>query len=269
MAGSSRAARAAANKALAGALDGVDRAALSEELFSIAAAIEGNIGLRRAFADPSREGSAKRDLAERLFGGKVSEAANTVIGEVVAQRWSSEGDLRDAVEALAVRALLASAEKAGRIDAVENELFRFERIVAADTGLRDTLSSRNTDAEGKAGVVRQLLEGKTAPETLRLAEQAVRVNRGRRLDRVLEVYLKLAADRREELTALVTVAVPLDERQQSRLKSALRSMYGKQVTLQTVLDPSVVGGIRVQIGDEVVDGTVVRRLDAVRRDLAG
>ena len=269
MAGSSRAARAAADKALAGALEGVDRAALSEELFSIGATIENNIGLRRAFADPSREGTAKRDLAERLFGGKVSEAANTVIGEVVAQRWSSEGDLSDAFEALAVRALLASAEKAGRIDDVENQLFRFERIVAADTGLRDALSTRNSDAEGKAGVVRQLLAGKAAPETQRLAEQAVLVPRGRRLDRVLETYLKLAADRRQELTALVTVAVPLDERQESRLRSALRSIYGKPVTLQTVLDPSVVGGIRVLIGDEVVDGTVVRRLDAVRRDLAG
>ncbi|CAN7360911.1 F0F1 ATP synthase subunit delta [Knoellia sp. LjRoot47] len=269
MAGSSRAARAAADTALAGALDGVDRAALSEELFSIASAIEGNIGLRRAFADPSREGSAKRDLAERLFGGKVSEPANNVLGEVVAQRWSSEGDLGDAFEALAVRALLASAEKAGRIDDVENQLFRFERIVAADSGLRDMLSSRNTDAEGKAGVVRRLLEGKAAPETVRLVEQAVLVPRGRRLDRVLESYLKLAADRREELTALVTVAVALDERQQSRLKSALRSIYGKPVNLQTVLDQSVVGGIRVQVGDEVVDGTVVRRLDAVRRDLAG
>ena len=269
MAGSSRAARAAADEALASALDGVDRAALSEELFSIAAAIEGNIGLRRAFADPSREGSGKRDLAERLFGGKVSEAANTVIGEVVAQRWSSEGDLGDADEALAVRALLASAEKAGRIDDVENQLFRFERIVASDTGLRDTLSSRNTDARGKAGVVRSLLEGKVAPETLRLAEQAVLEPRGRRLDRVLESYLKMAAERREELTALVTVAVSLDGQQQARLKSALRSMYGKQVSLQTVLDPSVVGGIRVQVGDEVVDGTVARRLDTVRRDLAG
>lgn len=269
MRGSSRGARAAADKALALALDGVDRAALSEELFSIAGAIEGTVGLRRAFADPSREGSAKRDLADRIFGGKVSEAANAVTGEVVAQRWSSEGDLSDTLEALAVQALLASAEKAGRIDDVENELFRFERIVAADTGLRDTLSSRNTDAEGKAGVVRKLLEGKAAPETIRLAEQAVRVARGRRLDRVLETYLRLAANRRDELTALVTVAIPLDERQQSRLTSALRSIYGRKIILQTVLDPGVVGGIRIQIGDEVVDGTVLRRLDALRRDLAG
>lgn len=269
MRGTSRGARLAAEKALNLALDGVDRAALAEELFAINAAIDADPSLRRAFADPSREGDAKRGLADRIFGGKVSEAANTLTGEVVAQRWAVEGDLGDTFESLAVRALLASAEKSDRLDAVEDELFRFERIVAGDTGLRDTLSSRNTDASGKAGVVRRLLEGKASPETIRLAEQAVLVPRGRRLDRVLESYLKLAASRREELTALVSVAVPLDERQQSRLKSALRAIYDTKVNLQTVLDPSVVGGIRIQIGDEVVDGTVLRRLDTVRRDLAG
>ena len=269
MRGSSRGARVAADKALTEALDGVDRAALAEELFSIAGAIEGDVSLRRAFADPSREGDAKRALADRLFGGKVSEAANNLTGEVVAQRWSDEGDLGDTFEALAVRALIASAEKAGRVDAVEDELFRFERIIAADAELRDTLSSRNTDATGKAGVVHTLLAGKAAPETIRLAEQAVLVPRGRRLDRVLDAYLKLAATRHDELLARVTAVVPLDERQQSRLASALRELYGKKVTLQMVLDPSIIGGIRVQIGDEVVDGTVLRRLDTVRRDLAG
>lgn len=269
MRGSSRGAGLAADKALNLALDGVDRAALAEELFAIAGTIEGNVALRRSFADPAREGEAKRALADRIFGGKVSEAANTLTGEVVAQRWASEGDLSDTFEALAVRALLASAEKAGRIDSVEDELFRFERIVAGDTGLRDTLSSRNQDAAGKAGVVRSLLEGKASPETVRLAQQAVLVARGRRLDRVLESYLKLAATRRDELTAVVSVAIPLDERQKSRLASVLRDIYGKKVTLQTVLDKNVVGGIRVQIGDEVVDGTVARRLESVRHDLAG
>lgn len=269
MRGSSRGAGLAADKALNLALDGVDRNALAEELFAIGGTIEADPGLRRAFADPSRDGEAKRGLADRIFGGKVSETATNLTGEVVAQRWASDGDLSDTFESLAVRALLASAEKAGRIDAVEDELFRFERIVAGDTELRDTLSSRNTDAAGKAGIVRGLLEGKASPETVRLAEQAVLVARGRRLDRVLESYLKLAATRRDELTAVVSVAIPLDERQQSRLASALRDIYGKKVTLQMVLDKSVVGGIRVQIGDEVVDGTVARRLESVRHDLAG
>jgi F-type H+-transporting ATPase subunit delta len=104
---------------------------------------------------------------------------------------------------------------------------------------------------------------------VRLAEQAVRVPRGRRLDRVMEAYLDLAARRRDELTALVTVAAPLTEQQSARLRSALESHYGKAVTLQVVLEPEVMGGIRVQVGDEVVDGTVLRRLEEARRHVTG
>jgi F-type H+-transporting ATPase subunit delta len=170
---------------------------------------------------------------------------------------------------LAVQALLAAAERERRIDRVEDELFRFERIVAGDKALLDTLSSRNTDGSGKATLVHGLLEGKVAPETTRLVEQAVRVPRGRRLDQVLESYLKLAAQRRDELTALVTVAAPLSEQQHARLRSALEAHYSKAVSLQVVEDPAVMGGIRVQVGDEVVDGTVLRRLDEARRHVTG
>ncbi|MDO5501793.1 MAG: F0F1 ATP synthase subunit delta [Actinomycetia bacterium] len=270
MRGSSRAAAAAVQEAFDGVLGGsVDRAGLADELFSAAAVIDGNPSLRRALADPSREGAAKKGLAERLFGGKVSAEAASLVGAVAAGRWSAEGDFSDTLESLAVQSLLAKAEGEGRIDAVEDELFRFERIVAGDSELRDTLSSRNTDGPGKASVVRRLLEGKAQPETIRLAEQAVTTPRGRRLDRIMDSYLTLAATRRDELSALVTVAHPLTEQQQARLRTALENIYSKSVSLQTVIDSSVVGGIRVQIGDEVVDGTVLRRLDDVKRHIAG
>lgn len=270
MRGSSRAAAAAAQEAFDGVLGGAgDRSALGEQLFSVAALVDANPSLRRALADPSREASAKQLLAERLFGGKISPAATVIVSAVAAGRWSEEGDLSDMLESLAVQAFLSQAESEGRIDAVEEELFRFERIIAGDAGLRDTLSSRNPDAEGKAALVRRLLEGKAHPETIRLAEQAVTYPRGRRLDRVMEGFLKLAAQRRDELTALVTVAAPLTEQQAARLRSALENIYGKAVTLQTVLDPTVMGGIRVQVGDEVVDGTVLRRLEEARRHITG
>ena len=85
----------------------------------------------------------------------------------------------------------------------------------------------------------------------------------------MEAYLELASRRREELTALVTVAAPLTEQQSARLRSALESHYGKSVILQVVLEPEVMGGIRVQVGDEVVDGTVLRRLEEARRHVTG
>ena len=264
--GSAKAAQAALDAALAGD-PGWD--AIAEELFAVTGVVDGNASLRRALADPSREGSDKSGLARSLFGGKIGETTTGLVADVAGQRWSAERDLADTLESLAVQALLATAERERRIDRVEDELFRFERIVAGNPGLRDTLSARNTDASGKAALVHGLLEGKTAPETGRLVEQAVRSPRGRRIDQVLEDYLHLAAQRRDELTAHVTVAAPLTEQQHSRLRSALEGHYGKSVSLQVIEDPAVMGGIRVQVGDEVVDGTVLRRLDEARRHVTG
>jgi F-type H+-transporting ATPase subunit delta len=270
MRGSSRAAALAGSKALDAALaGGVDRAALGDELLGVTGIIDGNATLRRALADPSREPSQKQGLAESLLTGKVSPEAVVIVKNLVGQRWSTERDLSDTLEDLGVESILAGAESAGRIDAVEDELFRFERTVAGNPGLRDALTNRNAPGEAKAQLVSQLLEGKSSAETVRLTRQSVLAPRGRRIDRTLEHYLALAAKRREQLTAVVTVASDLTEQQAERLSAALQRIYGKPVLLQVVLDTEVLGGIRVQVGDEVVDGTVLRRLEEARRRLAG
>ncbi len=270
MRGSSRAAAAAGQRAFQSALaSGADWGTLAEDLFGITALIDGNATLRRAVADPSRDARAKRDLVARLFGGKVNQAAVDVLSELVAQRWSTERDLSDTVESLAVETVLAAAEAGGRGDQVEDELFRFERIVAGNPDLRDALVNRNVDPQRKAELVGRLLQGKVTAETARLARQSVLAPRGRKFDRTLELYLALAAKRREQLTAVVIAAVPLDETQRHRLAAALQGIYGKPIQLQLVIDEKVVGGIRVQIGDEVVDGTILRKLEGARRHFAG
>jgi F-type H+-transporting ATPase subunit delta len=270
MRGSSRAAALAGSKALDAALAaGVDRTKLGDELLAVTALVDGNATLRRALADPSRDAAQKQALAERLLTGKVSPEAVVVVKNLVGQRWSTERDLSDTLEDLGIESVLAAAESGGRLDAVEDELFRFERTVAGSPELRDALTNRNAPGEAKAEVVTRLLTGKASPETVRLARQAVLAPRGRRFDRTLEHMLGLAAKRREQLTAVVTVAADLDDRQSERLAAALQQIYGKPVLLQVVLDPAVLGGIRVQIGDEVVDGTVLRRLDEARRHIAG
>jgi F-type H+-transporting ATPase subunit delta len=263
---SAKAVQAAFDSALAGTSDWQT---LAEELFAVTDVVDGSASLRRALADPSRDVADRQGLARKLFGGRTGATTTGLVSEVAGQRWAAERDLGDTLESLAVQTMLATAERERRIDRVEDELFRFERIVAGDPALRDTLSSRNTDADGKAALVRGLLDGKAAPESIRLAEQAVRRPRGRRFDRVLEEYLRLASRRRDELTALVTVAAPLTEQQLARLGSALEAHYRKPVTLQVVQDPAVLGGIRVQVGDEVVDGTVLRRLEEARRHVTG
>lgn len=266
MQGSSRAAARAARDAFGTSLDsGADLRILAEDLFGITAALDENAALRRALADPSREGPAKAELVRRLFSGRVSAAAGALLEMLVAQRWSAERDLSDTLESLAVEAVVASAERAGRADQVEDELFRFERIVAGNPALRDALTDRRADVRSKERVVARLLAGRASDETIRLARQAVLAPRGRRFDRVLEGYLAVAATRREELAATVTTAVDLDVRQRERLVAALSRHYGKPVHLNVVLDPSVVGGIRVQVGDDVVDGTILRRLEEARR----
>ncbi len=268
MQGSSRGALAASQQALEAALrDGADGTVLGDELFAVDAALESSAALRRAVADPSRDGTAKAALADRLFGARVGAAALKVVSTIVQQRWASERDLTDTVESLAVQAVLAVAERGVRADRVEDELFRFERLVAATPQLRDVLTDRTVPGAAKAEVVATLLDAKAAPETLRLARQAVLAPRGRRFSAVVEEYLDIASTRRVQLTATVTSAVDLDPQQRDRMAAALGSIYGRTIHLNTVVDASVIGGIRVQIGDEVVDGTVLRKLDSARRHM--
>jgi F-type H+-transporting ATPase subunit delta len=266
MQGSSRAAAAASRDAFTGALAaGADRLRLAEELFAVVAVLDGNATLRRAVADPSRDGAAKAALVERLFTGKVGAEALAVLKGIASQRWSNERDLSDTIESYAVESVIASAEEGERADRVEDELFRFERIVAADAKLRTALTDETVPADKRAALVDALLVGKVADETLRLAHQAVTAPRGRRFDRTVEDYLDTASRRREQQTATVTSAVPITEDDVTRLAAGLAAIYGGKVHLNTIVDPRVMGGVKVEIGDEVIDGTVLRRLEGARR----
>ena len=268
MQGSSRAAFAAGHDAFAAALgSGADRSALGEDLFAVTAALDSSAALRRALVDPSRSVAAKQALADGLFGPKVSAAATDVLKVLVSQRWADDQDLGDAIESLAVEAVVVSAEANGRLDDLEDELFRFGRVVAADPGLREAFAAHGGDDNIKAALVEALLEGKASPETIRLARQAAVFPRGRRFAHVLDTYLGIAARRREQLTAMVTVAVALDEDQRQRLATALSAIYHRAVQINVVIDAALIGGIRVQVGDEVVDGTILRRLQEAERAL--
>lgn len=270
MQGSSRKALAAARQVLGSTLAGQgDPTTTARDLFAVIDVIDSNATLRRALADPSRESEAKRGLVQRLFGGKITNDAMAVLTAVVGERWSSERDLSDGIERLAVEAATASAEKQGRADALENEMFRFERAVAGDAGLRDAFGDRARSGSDKSVLAGRLLDGKVTPETALLAGRAAGYARGRRFDRVMEEYLAGIASRRGQSQAIVTSAVALSDAQDERLQAALSKMYGKPVQTNVVIDPSVVGGIKVAIGDDIIDGTVERRLDEARAHLSG
>lgn len=269
MLGSSRAALAEGRDTLRQQIGDADAGALGSELFAVGNLLDANRSLRRALADPSRDAHGKQDLAARLLDGKVSNPALAVVRTLVAQRWSEEVDLVSAIEELAVESVLTGAERDGALDRVEDELFRFERIVAGSPDLQNALSDyRRSDAD-KAALVGGLVEGKVAPQTHQLIVQAVAHPRDQRLGRILKVYGDVAARLREQLTATVTSAIPLDEALQNRLGEALSRIYGRTVRTDLVIDPSVVGGLRVQIGDEIIDGTILSRLGQAQRLLAG
>ena len=214
MQGSSRAAFAAGRVAFAAALaSGVDRSALAEDLFGVMDALDSSASLRRAMVDPSRDVTAKRGLVAGLFGSRISDVATGLLNVLVAQRWAGDRDLGDATESLAVEAVVAGAEAAGRLEALEDDLFRFGRLVAADSELRDALSAHDGDEDAQTALVEALLAGKSSAETIRLVRQATVHARGRRFGKVLEEYLAIAARRKQQRIALVTAAFPLDDAQ--------------------------------------------------------
>lgn len=267
MQGASRSALAQSREVFSQALaQDTDRGRLGEELIQVAGVIDTNAVLRRALADPSREGGAKAELANRLLGGKVSELAAQVASAVASRRWASEGDFTATLESFGIEAILAQAEAAGRLSQVEDELFRFGRTVDGTSELRAALTNRRAPAQAKAQLVRSLLQGRSAPETVRLAELAA-THRVTRFDHALEQQLSIAAQRQEQLSATVTSATELSPEQLERLTSALSKHYGRAVRANAVIDPAVVGGIRVEIGDEIINGTILSRLDEARRKL--
>jgi F-type H+-transporting ATPase subunit delta len=271
MRGTSRASLAAAKKRLAAVLAGApaDQASgLGDELFAVAALLDREPGLRRSLSDPSRGGSDRVALAEGLLRGKLGAAALEQVAAVVADRWSEPGDLADACEQLAVLAVAQSADAAGQLDELEDELFRFGRIVGANPALRAALSNRFAPAAARTELVGRLLAGRVTAAALRLITQATAQPRGRSLDAGLERYASLAAELRQRLIAVVRVAVPLTDEQRTRLAAALAAAYGHDVHLNVVLDQQVVGGMSVRIGDELINGTVAGRLAELRRDLA-
>jgi F-type H+-transporting ATPase subunit delta len=246
-----------------------DAPAVGEDLFGVTDLLAANPSVRRALTDPSRDGEAKAQFVTRLLGGKIGGPTIDLLSGLVRGRWSRAGDLTDAVEHLAVTSVLAGAERAGRLDSVEDELFRFARTIAGDQGLRDAFSARTEGVDRKAQLVQALLGGKASPETVRLAVQAAVSPRGLRTEQALESFVEAAAQRRQQLVAHVVAALPLTEAQRARLATVLQRQYGRAIRLNLDVDPDVVGGIRVEVGGEVVDGTVSARLDEARRRLAG
>jgi len=271
MNGASREALAAARERLDALTDNtsVDAGSLADELAAVTALLHREVSLRRVLTDPAQAAEAKADLAQRLIGTQVGGPAADLVTGTVRSRWSQSRDLVDALEELANIADLTAAQRRGTLDNVEDELFRFGRIVTSNTELRAALTNRAATALAKGELLRSLLGGRADATTERLVTRLVAAPRGRSLESGLESLSKLAAERRDRMVAVVTSAVPLSDQQKQRLGGALAKLYGRTMHLNLDVDPEVVGGIRVQVGDEVINGSIADRIEDAGRRLAG
>ena len=243
-----------------------EAATLGDQLFGVAAVVRRDVALRRALTDSSVEGESKAGLARAVFSSALDQPALDLVAEAASRRWIASTDLPDALERVAVAATVRSAGADGQ--KVGDELFAVRRLINDNPELRGALADQSRSPEDRSGLLLGLLEGKTLRATGVLLGQAVSRGRGT-VDSALEEYLELAAQALDEAVATVHTARELSTDEQQRLAAALGTQYGRSVQLHVVVDPELIGGLRVEIGDDVIDGTVVSRLDDARRRLAG
>ncbi|WP_349828982.1 F0F1 ATP synthase subunit delta [Brevibacterium litoralis] len=248
------------------AIDAGQAAPVARGLLDVVSVLAENAQLRKVLADASIEASRKDGLLASLFSGQVDGTALEIATAAAGQRWARTQDYVTALEVAGVTAVAAEAQAAGQLGRVEEEVFRFSRLTESDHQLGWALGSP-APAGAKRTLVADLLGGRASDFTLTLVSQAVSHPRGKRVSEALDEYSSTLAARQRRSVAEVTVAKPLDEAQQERLRAALSASYGRELVLNVTVDPTVVGGVRVRVGDEVMNGSISDRLSDVRRRL--
>ena len=234
------------------------------DMFAVVDALDSSATLRRAVTDPGTPEGARRGLVHGLFDGKVDRAVADFVAEAATLRWAGGRTFAAALERQAVHAVLIVADRRGDLEDTEDQLFRFARFVESNPDLRNVLADRSIDRSKRQELVGELLRDRATDATIMLAKRAVAA-RERTFANTIEGYVTLAAAQKNRVVATVRVAKPLTSNQRDRLHAALTKQIGRDVAIQEVIDPEILGGVRVELGDEVFEGTVVDRLEAARR----
>ena len=241
---------------------------LSSELFFAAEVLAGNVPLRRAFADISRDAAAKGALVKDLFGKSVGTAALSLLTDISTLRWSAGGDIVHVLEQLAIEAEGSAANIDGALDRVEDELFAVSRIIVENFELRKALVGSGAQA-AKAALITEVLAKSATPSTIKLSVALVTSLRGRSIEAAFADYLFGLANRRNRLIADVRVATAISADQKVRLAAAIEKQVGQPTRVNIQIDPTILGGVSVRFADELVDGSVSNRLADAGRALAG
>jgi F-type H+-transporting ATPase subunit delta len=242
---------------------------VADDLASVVKLLARESVLTRHLADPADDPSPKLGLLETLLEDKVGDTSLEVLKAAVSGRWSSDANLVDAVEHVARLALLVRAEREDVAGDVEEQLFRFSRILDAQPGLASLLSDYSAPAEGRVKLLRDVLDSGSGVNatTVQLLSQTVELLRGERADEAVLELAELAVARRGEVVAHVSAAADLSDAQRTRLTEVLTRIYGHPVSLQMHINQKLLGGLNIAVGDEVIDGTLSSKLAAAETKL--
>jgi F-type H+-transporting ATPase subunit delta len=164
-------------------------------------------------------------------------------------------------------ALFTVVKAEGDIDRVEDELYRFGKLLESNNELKQALSAPKVDLSERVKVVEELLGDKVSPHTLGMVTFVLAQERGRQLPEILEGLSELAAEARTAVVAEVRSATPLDDKQLKELAAALSNATKKKVEVKAIVDPSIIGGVVTKVGDTVIDGSVKRRLEQLKEQV--
>jgi F-type H+-transporting ATPase subunit delta len=268
---STEALTAATNRLLqqSATLDENGLGALGSDLSNVGHLLLSQPVLRRTLAEATTDVEHRAGVMSSLLSGKIGDPASAIVDFTVRQPWASGRDLADGLIRLSRTAMFLRAERSGELDEVEDQLFRFGRIVDSTPDLSVLLDDPTTPGDARAALVQRLLAGRARPLTSELLEELARDPGGRSFSFGVAEIVTQAAERTQKIVATVESAIPLDGEQTSRLIAALTKVYGRPVSAHVLVQPGLRGGMRVRVGDEVIDGSVAGRLDALRRRMAG
>jgi len=250
-------------------LDDTGLGALGSDLAGIGQLLSSQAPLRRTLSEATSDVEQRAGVMRSLLTGKIGQPAATITDFVVRQSWAGGRDLASGFIRLGRTAMFLRAERSGELDEIEDQLFRFARIIDGAPNLSVILDDPTTTGEARASLVGRLLAGRSHGLTADLLEQLARNPGGRSFSHGVGEMVTHAAERKDKVVATVESATELTIEQNSRLTASLAKMYGRPVSVHVTVRPDLGGGVRVRVGDEVIDGSVAGRLDALRRRLAG
>ncbi|MFL1597946.1 F0F1 ATP synthase subunit B/delta [Gordonia amicalis] len=263
MRATSREAALAVSSAFDSSASSLDSDALvkaSDELTEVIRLLDTNPVLRKRLTEDEDNTTGQVKLVENLFGGKVSPIVVEVLSAAVKQRWSSSADFSAALRRQNALIVLAASERDGVIEQTENELFSVARLIDQNPQLASLLSDHSHDGGKRAELLRSLVGEKVGKLSWILLAHSVELLQGQPADVAFDQLAELAAARRGESVAHVVSAAPVSESQTTRLASVLGTIYGRTISVQTEIDPDILGGLRIAVGDEVIEADVATRL---------